>query len=57
MKIENIPTEENANFTLDSPFTNEELKNVILSLKTIKSPGLDGLISEIFKCFCDIRFS
>ena len=46
--------EENANFTLDSPFTNEELKKVILSLKTNKSPGLDGLISEIFKCSYDI---
>ena len=52
---ENIHVEENTNFTSDCPLTNEELKNVILPLKTNKSLGLDGLISEVFKCSYDVN--
>ena len=36
---------------LDSEITQEEILKVIQSLKTNKSPGLDGLISEIFKSY------
>ena len=39
---------------LDTPFSMEELKKVISSLKSNKSPGLDGLIAEIFKSSYDI---
>ena len=35
---------------LDCPISETELRKVILSLKSNKSPGIDGLISEIFKC-------
>ena len=42
------------NDILDCPFTDEELKKVIYSLKSNKSPGTDGLIAEIFKCSYDI---
>ena len=38
------------NEILDCPFSIEELKSVISSLKSDKSPGLDGLSTEIFKC-------
>lgn len=51
---ENFDTGEAQNLMLDSPFTEQELKNVILSLKSNKSPGIDGLIGEIFKCSLDI---
>ena len=39
---------------LDFEITSEEILNVIKSLKTQKSPDLDGLISEIFKSSSDI---
>ena len=39
---------------LDCPFSLEELKKVISSLKSGKSPGLDGLATEVFKCSFDI---
>lgn len=42
------------NDILDCPFTDEELKKVIYSLKSNKSPGTDGLIAESFKCSFDI---
>ena len=51
---ENTQAGENADFILDNPITEEELKKVIMSLKNNKSPGIDGLISEIFKCSQDI---
>ena len=35
---------------LDRPISEEELRKVILCLKSNKSPGIDGLIAEIFKC-------
>ena len=35
---------------LDSPISEEELRKGVLFLKSNKSPGLDGLIAEIFKC-------
>ena len=47
---ENTQAGENADFILNNPITEEELKKVIMSLKNNKSPGIDGLISEIFKC-------
>ena len=39
---------------LDLEITSEEILIVIKSLKTQKSPGLDGLVSEIFKSSADI---
>ena len=39
---------------LDLEITQEELLHVIKSLKENKSPGLDGLISEIFKSCADL---
>ena len=39
---------------LDSQFTTNELKKVIFNLKSNKSPGIDGLIAEIFKSSYDI---
>ena len=41
---------DNSNEILDCPISEEELRKVILSLKSNKSPGIDGLTSEIFKC-------
>ena len=38
---------------LDRPISEEELRKVILTLKSNKSPGIDGLIAEIFKCSFD----
>ena len=40
--------------SLDTPFSMDELKKVISSLKSNKSPGIDGLIAEIFKSSYDI---
>ena len=40
--------------SLDSPFSMDELKKVISSLKSNKSPGMDGLTAEIFKSSYDI---
>ena len=42
------------NDLLDCPFSLDELKSVISSLKSGKSPGLDGLSTEIFKCSFEI---
>ena len=42
------------NSTLDSAILQSELKDVISSLKSDKSPGIDGLVAEIFKCSFDI---
>ena len=42
------------NVILDSQFTTDELKKVIFNLKSNKSPGIDGLIAEIFKGSYDI---
>lgn len=42
-----------SNEMLDSPISEEELRQVILCLKSNKSPGIDGLIAEIFKCSLD----
>ena len=39
---------------LDLEITPEEILNVIKNLKAQKSPGLDGLISEVFKTAADI---
>ena len=39
---------------LDSEITQEEILKVIQSLKASRSPGLDALISEIFKSCTDI---
>ena len=39
---------------LDLEITPDEVMKVIKSLKTQKSPGLDGLVSEIFKSSADI---
>ena len=39
---------------LDCPFSLEELKSIISSLKSDKTPGLDGLSTENFKCSFDI---
>ena len=45
---------QNCNSTLDSAILQSELKDVISSLKSDKSPGIDGLVAEIFKCSFDI---
>ena len=45
---------QNCNSTLDSAVLQSELKDVISSLKSDKSPGIDGLVAEIFKCSFDI---
>ena len=39
---------------LDSPFSMDELKKFIPSLKSNKSPGMDGFTAEIFKSSNDI---
>ena len=41
---------QNTDVHLDSPITVQELRRVIFSMKSNKSPGLDGLTAEIFKC-------
>ena len=46
---ENTQAGETADFTLDNPITEEELKKVIVSLKNNKNSGIDGLIPELFK--------
>ena len=43
-----------SNETLDSEILQNEVKTVILSLASNKSPGLDGLVSEIFKTSADL---
>ena len=40
--------------SLDIPFSMDELRKVISSLKSNKSPGIDGLTAEIFKSSFDI---
>ena len=39
---------------LDAEFTCEEIKESIMSLRNGKSPGPDGLSSEIYKRFSDV---
>ena len=41
---------------LDLEITSEEILNVVKALTTQKSPGLDGLISEIFRSSLDIIY-
>ena len=35
----------------DKPITQDEIETAIMHLKTFKSPGLDGLTPEFYKCF------
>lgn len=43
-----------SNEILDSEISPHEVKVIIMSLASNKSPGIDGLISEIFKCSVDL---
>ncbi|MEW8544930.1 MAG: reverse transcriptase family protein, partial [Candidatus Thiodiazotropha sp.] len=43
-----------SNEILDSEILPNEVKSIIMSLRSNKSPGIDGLISEIFKCSVDL---
>ena len=40
--------------TLDAPITEDEVRRAILSMKTGKSPGADGIPAEYYKSFIDI---
>ena len=57
IQTENNNTDENFGDTSDEmlncPISEEELRKVILCLKSNKSPGIDGLKAEIFKCSLD----
>ena len=40
-------------YLLDSPLTENEIRNAILGMKTGKSPGLDGFPVEYYKEYID----
>lgn len=49
----NMITEEE-NLICDSPLTQQEIFNAILQLKSNRSPGVDGIISEFYKEFAEL---
>lgn len=51
----NLPEfKEEHKFILEKEFTQDEMLEAIKSLKTNKSPGLDGYTAENYKCFAHI---